>query len=360
DSYSILRNGDVLATNVTANNYDDLNVYPGTYTYVVRAHYNDLGYSPASNEASETVPGGINRNLVVLEIGTGTWCQYCPGAAMGADDLVENGHNVAVIEYHDGDNYVVTDATNRLNYYSVSYFPTAHFDGTIVHEGGNATTSLYNTYLPSYNERIVVPAVFDVTLDVTETAPESYSATVTVEETYSYFSSGLVLHAVLTESHIPEAWQNQTELNFVCRAMYPGSNGTALDFSGQTTQTETFDFTLDPSYVKDNCEFIVFVQHNPTKEIIQAEKVNLGNLVVINEPESQVTTIYPNPANDLLKVYAEGIREIIITGVTGQIVYHSAASGNYHQIDVSSLAAGLYAITVTTEKGISNRKALIK
>ena len=29
----------------------------------------------------------VNRDKVIVEIGTGTWCTYCPGAAMGADDL---------------------------------------------------------------------------------------------------------------------------------------------------------------------------------------------------------------------------------------------------------------------------------
>ncbi len=40
------------------------------------------------------------REMVVLEIGTGTWCTYCPGSQMGADDLVINGCSVAVVEYH--------------------------------------------------------------------------------------------------------------------------------------------------------------------------------------------------------------------------------------------------------------------
>lgn len=39
------------------------------------------------------------RQLVVPEIGTGTWCRYCQGAVMGAYELVGNGHGVAVIEY---------------------------------------------------------------------------------------------------------------------------------------------------------------------------------------------------------------------------------------------------------------------
>ena len=47
----------------------------------------------------------VDRDKVVVEIATGTWCQYCPGAAMGAEDLLANGKEVAIVEYHGGDEY---------------------------------------------------------------------------------------------------------------------------------------------------------------------------------------------------------------------------------------------------------------
>jgi|GEM_PF-1754998 len=53
-----------------------------------------------------------NRQYVLLEIGTGTWCRYCPGAAMEVDDFVENGQQVAVVENHNGDGNRVGDLYN--------------------------------------------------------------------------------------------------------------------------------------------------------------------------------------------------------------------------------------------------------
>ncbi|HOH47413.1 MAG TPA: hypothetical protein PLX59_06185, partial [Candidatus Cloacimonadota bacterium] len=50
----------------------------------------------------------VPRELVVVEVGTGTWCGYCPGAAMGCHDLLENGHAVAVVKNHNGDSYANT------------------------------------------------------------------------------------------------------------------------------------------------------------------------------------------------------------------------------------------------------------
>ncbi|MEA3444251.1 MAG: hypothetical protein U9R19_05930, partial [Bacteroidota bacterium] len=87
DNYSLMRNGDVISSTITTTTYSETGMYPMNYDYMVRAHYNGLGYSASSNTATALVLGGVDRNLVLYEINTGTWCGYCPGAAMGADDL---------------------------------------------------------------------------------------------------------------------------------------------------------------------------------------------------------------------------------------------------------------------------------
>ena len=75
--------------------------------------------------------------MVVLEIGTGTWCPYCPGSQMGADDLVTNGCSVAVVEYHNGDSFTNSYSNARNTYYGISGFPTAVFDGVQYVVGGS-------------------------------------------------------------------------------------------------------------------------------------------------------------------------------------------------------------------------------
>jgi hypothetical protein len=97
-----------------------------------------------------TVAQQVPRNMVVVEIGTGTWCQYCPGAAMGADDLSANGDPVAIIENHNGDPFANTYSNTRNSYYSISGYPTAMFDGLNAVPGGSNTQTMYPYYLP-YN-----------------------------------------------------------------------------------------------------------------------------------------------------------------------------------------------------------------
>lgn len=162
----------------------------------------------------------VDRERVVLEIGTGTWCGYCPGAAMGADDLVANGCDVAVIEYHSGDSFANTASNARISYYGISGFPTAKFDGVLQYVGGSATQSMYNNYLPLYNQRIVIPCNYTATI-YGQNNGLNYDVTVIVDLEDGTPPTDLTAHLVLTESEIPFNWQGMSELNYVCRAMYP-------------------------------------------------------------------------------------------------------------------------------------------
>lgn len=219
----------------------------------------------------------VERDMVLLEIITGTWCQFCPGAAMGADDMIENGHDVAILEYHGGDSFENDDSRQRIRYYypgSVSY-PTAKFDGIITREGGSATQSLYTSYLQKYNQRKPVNSSFTIDVTGEMLGLTDYTATVTIEKVANFSGSNLKLQFALTQSHIMYTWQGQDHLNFVLRKMVPSYQGTAIDFSSGDIQTVDLEFSIDPSWVREDIEIVVFVQANSSKEVMQATKLDL-------------------------------------------------------------------------------------
>jgi hypothetical protein len=61
--------------------------------------------------------------------------------------------------------------------------------------------------------------------------------------------------------------------------MAPDQFGTPLDFSSNSTQAITLEFSVNASWVMDNCEFVAFVQDNTTKEILQGSKVAVPELM---------------------------------------------------------------------------------
>ena len=237
----------------------------------------------------------VDRDKVIVEIGTGTWCPYCPGAAMGADDLIANGHDVAVIEYHSGDSYQNSYATARIAYYSISGFPTAVFDGVLQVAGGHATQSMYPQYLAKYNQRISIPSSFTLEMEGSHSGMSDYEITVTANKVASTSGTNMVLHFVLTESHIQEYWQGMDELNFVERLMRPNQNGTTLDFTGSNTQEVNISFTMNQDWDPAHCEVVAFIQDINTKEALQGTKMALSEFPTGNSYDAGITGIYQVP-----------------------------------------------------------------
>jgi hypothetical protein len=358
-NYSVIRNGKVVNSAVSGTSYTDLHVYPGTYSYEVKAQYTGLGYSPSSNKADAVIAGGVERTKVLFEIATGTWCQYCPGAAKGADDLVNNGKEVAIIEYHSGDSYENQAANDRINYYGVTGFPTTEVDGVLEMVGGNATTSLYPSYLNLYNQRINVPSIHTMDLKMEHLSGDMYRATVTIEQMNNYFASGLVLLTALTESHIPENWLGGLhEVNFVCRDMFPTAAGTDLDFSSSPTQTLTFDFPVT-GYVYENLEFIAFVQDQASRENVQSVSYRML-FTGMGENKKYGISLYPNPATEQITIESGSPEPIsyTITDATGKtVVPMTKASENQININVSSWNTGLYILR--TRDGITRKFSVV-
>lgn len=220
----------------------------------------------------------VPREQVVLEIGTGTWCQYCPGASMAAEDLINAGYNVAVIKNHNGDAYTNAASNYRNSYYNITGYPTARFDGLTPYVGGSNSQSLFSAYLPYVNARNNVPSSFTISIEGSVTGGV-YTANITATRVATYTNNNLKLHLVLTESEIQENWQGQTELNWVQRMMIPNHFGTALDFTTQTTHNVSLNFTPNPEWKVVHMELVAFLQNDVTKEITQATKIPLSALL---------------------------------------------------------------------------------
>ena len=220
-----------------------------------------------------------DREMVVLEIGTGTWCVYCPGSQMGADDLVANGHSVAVVEYHNGDSFTNNYSNARNTYYGITGFPTAVFDGVQYFVGGSNTQSMYENYLPIYQARKALMSAFSVDI-YGDNSGLTYDVVVKLNRLAEIPPTwnNLVVHFTVTESDIPFNWQGQTEVDYAERLMVPNELGTSVDLINNTMIDIPLSFSLDPTWVVDNCQLAAFIQNLDTKEILQGDKVWVTDL----------------------------------------------------------------------------------
>ena len=227
----------------------------------------------------------VQRSMVILEISTGTWCQYCPGASIGAEMLVSGGASVAVIKYHNGDPYANTASNARNTYYSIPGYPNAQFDGPNNSGGGNLCNggNQYSTYLAKYNQRIAVQSPMTVDISGTNDG-NTYNIILSINKKSTFTGTNPRVFLVLTESNIttssawPPTGQCMTEVDYVERLMVPNESGTSISFTSGDFQIINLSFTKDASWVSGNCELVAFVQDYYTKEIFNGTKVALNAL----------------------------------------------------------------------------------
>ncbi len=212
------------------------------------------------------------ERVVVLEIGTGTWCQFCPPAANSAENLAHKyPGEVLVVEYHYGDAFSNADGGTRISFYGISGYPTAIFDGLVRHVGSN-TVSLYE---PTFLTRKSIEPPLEITLE--KTYPAAYFSEGTVTATIVNVSDGTVsgkAHFTITESHIPYTWQGQDILHWVERDMLPDAVGQQITLEPGGTVVLERSFVINPSWPcytgsPVNCELGCFVQGD-SREILQA------------------------------------------------------------------------------------------
>ena len=171
---------------------------------------------------------------------------------------------------HNGDQFANQYSNARNSYYQVSGYPTAVFDGLVKHVGGSYNQSLYNSYLPKYNQRKAVPSDFTMDMQISNNGLD-YTAIITVTKVATSAATGIKLHFFVTQSHIAFNWMGQSSVDFVNRLMVPNQNGTAIDFSGGDVVEVTLTFTLNAAWPVEDVEFVAGIQAQ-NKEFLQAIK----------------------------------------------------------------------------------------
>ena len=220
----------------------------------------------------------VARECVLFEIFTGVRCPYCPAAANGIAQMMEEGLAIAPVAYHttafSTEEYYTNETNARANYYSISSYPTLKADGvTGMSGGGNANENMYSYYMNYYNQRINVSSPFTIDLSYEPVDGTSCRVNCTVTQVGDCNGSDVRVFIALTQSNINVGWQGMQGLHHVCRDMIPTQTGTL--FTGPTmTISETFEM----HWPKEDCYLTAWVQNysGGTKEVYQAVRMSMA------------------------------------------------------------------------------------
>ena len=220
----------------------------------------------------------VARECVLFEIFTGVRCPYCPAAANGIAQMMEEGLAIAPVAYHttafSTEEYYTNETNARANYYGINSYPTLKADGvTGMSGGGNANENMYSYYMNYYNQRINVPSPFTIDLSYEPVDGTSCRVNCTVTQVGDCNGSDVRVFIALTQSNIDVGWQGMQGLHHVCRDMIPSQTGTL--FTGPTmTISETFEM----HWPKEDCYLTAWVQNysGGTKEVYQAVRMSMA------------------------------------------------------------------------------------
>jgi hypothetical protein len=287
---------------------------------------------------------------------------------MGAHDLLANGAKVAVVEHHKNQPFDNAGSRLRNALYHIVGTPQNYFDGTYV-GCGSATTSCYNTFLPVYNQKIVIPSDFTIQMSATHNGL-NYNLHVVVNKVGTCSSNDLRLVCVLTQSNIPYNWgPGLTTVDWINRIMIPSPLGSPVDFCGGTTKTFDLPFTIDGSWPVADLEIVAFLQDFDSKTVYQGTKSPL-NAVGLYKPimTDYKLNVYPNPAKDITTIAFDTEKPqpavISIIDNIGKCVFFNNISQtnpgiNTVSFDCSKLSAGLYIIKLEVGNDILTKKITI-
>ncbi len=372
--YSIIRDGEQIATVESVLSYLDQDLYPMEYDYQVKAFYSGNGYSASAGPESVLVPGGNERDYILLEVFTSVTCGFCPRATQAIDEMIAEGYQIAPIEYHytTNDSYGTPATMTRANFYLPFYddgdnsfgTPTSITNGMAGIEGALTNVDSMKSYYDNYyNEFINIPTVYniDASLSTVSLDPWVFDLNVEVEETLDYYDDEMSLHVALTETGIPESWMGMDYVNFTLRDMLPDANGTILDFDAAPVQSADFQINIDTTYVKDSCSVIIFLQNNDNAHVMDVFKISLDQYNAVEKQKAPVVSMYPNPASNMVQIATKSkIESIKMHTITGQKALQLQPGSNQTSFSVSGLPAGIYMMHIKTTEGNTVKKLIVK
>ncbi len=289
----------------------------------------------------------VQREKVIVEIGTGTWCPSCPAVVDIIHDFIDEGLEIAVVEYHVNDPYQNAESLARRDYYDFPWYPTTYYDSDHIGFDDWATTSVHRAY---YENRLSTLSSFNASIDMDSGALDgnTIQGTINLEKVADYQSDYISLHIVLTESNIPENWQGETELDYTERAMFPNAQGTVIDFNDSDTHSVDFAIDMDPSWVMENCEIVYFLQDNETKEVLQGDNITIEEFILSNGDFTQTkeASFYPNPVSDEFYIRSQSPQDISSIEIYNVLGKKVMAVDQYQGVlSIAHLPQGMYLLS---------------
>lgn len=346
----------------------------------------DESDNSTSCETNVYDPASVTDRNTVLEHFTTARCVNCPAAHERLETAVQGRENRVIwIAHHVGyytDDMTINESNQMINFYNdggSTYAPAVMLD----RDNGNATSEdpgpvffPDNDVADHITNAIAVPALVAVNITDVNYDAQSRQLSLTVS---GNFVSGMTFDSPRLSVYImqDDIWGSQTgatgkyQHNHVIRGCITDVWGDATAITNTTagsTFSKTYTYTLPTKFNAKNCWLAAFVS-NYSSDVNNCRIANGAKTGYILNGEDPTTGIgdvqanmkvvtYPNPTTEMAYVSTEGtIRSYEMVDAMGRkVMAQENVNADILELNVSNLSAGIYFITVTTDKGVATQR----
>lgn len=356
----------------------------GTGEYTIKIWADSLNGNADENPdndliiAETYVANELAQRKVLFEQFTSNTCVPCASSDpqimsfLDNNDVnTENGKMVA-LKYHMNfpnpgtDQAYTAESGARFNYYGATGVPHASLGNVYSGHPLNLTQTIVDD---EYNR----PAVFDIDLWGICEDTNQVEFEIDLKSYVNFNESGVRLHAIIMEREItdeqfdPSPTTTQKLFKFVMRKMLPNSSGTLVQpMTEDEIRNFSFNYKLNNSITNDphNLALIVFVQNASTKEVYQAEHIDIKSYLNTNNLSlDNSLSLFPNPANTSTTLVFEANADnahVEIVNMAGQNVFSQNLGTVNGQtkitIPTSNFENGLYIVNLRSNNGVVSKK----
>lgn len=400
DGYNIYRDNYLIASNIEATSYVDMDLAAGMYAYTIRSVYD--GVESIDSEQNTITIGEISVNVypnpgMIAEGATSSLTAYVYGAT---DDVTYswspteglNNPNVynPLASPTETTTYTVTVscgsqsasasamlkivnipdgliATKDGNNVVLEWNPVEYAEYYIVMRNGQvqssyeATTSYIDDNLDDGNYCYTIKSVNDaiVTLDSEEACVEIDECVppqnITAQYCWSNGEFGALIDfdriessLTLTEYRIYRSNDN-VDYELVGTLPYePEMNH--YQYSDMSNISGTHYYRVSAYYAVTDCESEFGLAANSSDDFVPVDITSIG------ENSNEHVKIYPNPAKDKLNVKVEQMISLSIINIMGQTIYTQEVNSDETIVELENLESGLYLLSIETKNGIITRQ----
>ncbi|MCR5445306.1 MAG: Omp28-related outer membrane protein, partial [Bacteroidales bacterium] len=346
----------------------------------------DATDNSTSCETNVYDPSTTTLHNTVLEHFTTARCPNCPPAHERLEAAVNGQEDRVVwIAHHVGyytDDMTITESNQMLRFFNdggSTYAPAIMLDrnqafvtdndpGPVFFPGEDVAQVISNA--------ISTPAYVSVNISDVNYDAQSRQLSLTVNGSFmsdmTFDSPRITVY--IMQDHImgtQSGASGQYEHNHVIRACVTDVWGDATAITSTTagsTFSKTFTYTLPTNFKANNCWAAAFV-NNYTSNVNNCRIANAtktGYLLEGTDPTAGIGDVqanmkvvtYPNPTTEMAYVTTEStIRSYEMVDALGRKVMGSEnVNADILELNVSSLSAGIYFITVTTDLGTATQR----